>query len=84
MFIVRRGPRASPSFVLPQVRRQLMNKYEGGSFDDFLKEEGIFEEVTEYTLKRLQILRLADIVKALIQRETAFTEKVKSESMEGI
>ncbi|MCY3743873.1 MAG: hypothetical protein OXH00_22900 [Candidatus Poribacteria bacterium] len=56
-----------------------MNKYEGGSFDDFLKEEGIFEEVTEYTLKRLQILRLADIVKVLIQRETAFVEEVKSD-----
>ena len=61
-----------------------MNKYSGGNFDDFLKEEGIFEEVTEYTLKRLQILRLADTVKGLIQRETAFTEKVKSESMEDI
>jgi len=24
-----------------------MNKYEGDSFDDFLKEEGIFEEVPE-------------------------------------
>lgn len=56
-----------------------MNKYSGGNFDDFLKEEGIFEEVTEYTLKRLQILRLANTVTALIQRETAFAEKVKSD-----
>lgn len=61
-----------------------MNKYEGDSFDDFLKEEGIFEEVTEYTLKRLQILRLANTVTALIQRETAFMEKVKSEPIEDI
>ena len=61
-----------------------MNKYSGGNFDDFLKEEGIFEEVTEYTLKRLQILRLADAVKVLIQQETALTEKVKSESIEDI
>ena len=60
-----------------------MNKYEGGSFDDFLKEEDIFEEVTEHALKRLQILRLADIVKALIQRETAFTEEVKSDVERG-
>ena len=56
-----------------------MNKYEGGSFDDFLKEEGIFEEVTEHALKRLQILRLADTVKVLIQREKTFTEKIKSD-----
>ena len=56
-----------------------MNKYEGDSFDDFLKEEGIFEEVTERALKRLLIWRLGDIVKVLIQRETTFTEKVKSD-----
>ena len=29
-----------------------MNKYSGGNFDDFLKEEGLFEEVTEHALKR--------------------------------
>lgn len=61
-----------------------MNRYEGDSFEDFLKEEGIFEEVTERALKRLQILRLADIVKVLIQRETAFMEKIKSEPVEDI
>ena len=61
-----------------------MNKYEGDSFDDFLKEEGIFEEVTEGALKRLLVLQLADIVKVLIQRETGSAEKIKSEPMEDI
>lgn len=61
-----------------------MNKYEGGSFDDFLKEEGIFEEVTERALKRLLISQLGDIVKVLIQRETMSKEKIRSESMEDI
>ena len=61
-----------------------MNKYEGDSFDDFLKDEGIFEEVTEHALKRLLVLQLADIVKVLIQRETTLAEKIKSESMEDI
>ena len=61
-----------------------MNKYSGGNFDDFLKEEGIFEEVTEYTLKRLLILQLGDIVRMFIQQETAFVEKVKSEPIEDI
>lgn len=37
-----------------------MNKYSGGSFEDFLKEEGIFEEVTERALKRLQVLEIAN------------------------
>ena len=27
-----------------------MNKYSGGNFDDFLREEGIFEEVVELML----------------------------------
>ena len=61
-----------------------MNKYEGGSFDDFLKEEGIFEEVTERALKRLLILRLGDIVKVLIQQETTSVEEIKPEPMEDI
>ena len=61
-----------------------MNKYEGGSFDDFLKEEGIFEEVTEHALKRLLILRLGDIVKVLIQQETTLSEKIKSEPIEDL
>ncbi len=56
-----------------------MNKYSGGNFDDFLKEEGIFEEVMECTRKRLLISQLGYIVKGLIQRETTFTEKVKSD-----
>ena len=37
-----------------------MNKYAGGSFEDFLKEEGIFEEVTEHTLRRLQVMEIQD------------------------
>ena len=61
-----------------------MNKYEGGSFEDFLKEEGIFEEVLEYTRKRLLVLQLGNIMKVLIQQETAFVEEVKCESMENI
>ena len=32
------------------------NKYSGSSFDDFLKEEGIYEEVTALAQKELQAL----------------------------
>lgn len=39
-----------------------MNKYEGGSFDDFLAEEGILEEVTERALKRLLALEIENMV----------------------
>ena len=34
-----------------------MNKYSGSRFDDFLKEEGIFEEVSARTQARLAALQ---------------------------
>ena len=58
-----------------------MNKYSGGNFDDFLKEEGIFEEVTERALRRLLVLQLGDIIKVLIRQKTTFAEKINSEIM---
>jgi antitoxin HicB len=38
------------------------NKYSGSSFDDFLKEEGIFEEASTKAQKRLLALQIADII----------------------
>ena len=37
-----------------------MNQYSGSDFDDFLKEEGIFEEVTARAQKRHLVLQLLD------------------------
>ena len=39
-----------------------MNKHSGSKFDDFLKEEGIFEEVSALTEKRLAALRAGEVV----------------------
>jgi hypothetical protein len=39
-----------------------MNKYSGSNFDDFLKEKGIFDEVSALTKKRLAALRAGEIV----------------------
>ncbi len=39
-----------------------MNKYSGSSFDDFLREEGIFEEVSERARKRLLALQIEDMM----------------------
>ena len=35
----------------------------GQSFDDFLKEEGMYEEVTEYAIKKVIALELAQAMK---------------------
>ena len=40
-----------------------MNKYTGSSFDDFLAEEDILEEVSAKAHKRLLVLQLVDIMK---------------------
>ena len=53
-----------------------MNRHKSGSFDDFLKEDGIFQEGTKRALKRLLIWQLEDTVKVLIQQQTTFVEKV--------
>ena len=37
-----------------------MNQYSGSDFDDFLKEEGIFQEVTVRAQKRHLVLQLLD------------------------
>jgi hypothetical protein len=41
-----------------------MNRYSGSSFDDFLEEEGILEEVSAKAQKRLLALQIADIMAA--------------------
>ena len=56
-----------------------MNKYSGGNFDDFLKEEGIFEEVVECTRKRLLASQIEDRINAVNRRGTAFAEKINAD-----
>ena len=56
-----------------------MNKYSGGNFDDFLKEEGIFEEVVESTRKRLLASRIEDRINAVNRRGATFAEKANAD-----
>ena len=56
-----------------------MNKHEGDSFDDFLKEEGIFEEVLECTRKRLLASRIEDHIKASSRKDITFVDKMNGE-----
>jgi predicted glycosyltransferase len=39
-----------------------MNKYSGSTFDDFLEEDGILEEVSARAQKRLLSLQITDIM----------------------
>ena len=53
-----------------------MNKYSGGNFDDFLREEGIFEEVVECTRKRLLASQIEDCINGANRKETPFAVKI--------
>ena len=59
-----------------------MNKYSGGSFDDFLAEEGVLEEVTERALKRLLALEIEDMVNQETSSKTPFFEKINTDLVE--
>ena len=59
-----------------------MNKYSGNSFDDFLAEEGILEEVTERALKRLLALEIEDMVNAAASSRTSFFTETNADLVE--
>ena len=56
-----------------------MNKYSGGNFDDFLKEEGIFEEVVECTRKRLLASQIEDRINTVNRSGSTFAEKINAD-----
>jgi len=53
-----------------------MNKFSGSNFDDFLEEEGILEEVSAKTHKRLLTFQPADIVKESGISKTHLAERL--------
>ncbi len=55
-----------------------MNKYSGSSFDDFLAEEGILEEVSARALKRLLALQIADIMAETNISKAKLAEKMNT------
>lgn len=56
-----------------------MNKYSGSNFDDFLKEEGILEEVSVRAQKRLLALQVNDIMQATNLSKTWLAEKMNTD-----
>ncbi len=55
-----------------------MNKHTGSSFDDFLEEEEMLEEVSAKAHKRLLALQLADIMEESSITKTSLAEKLKT------
>ncbi len=55
-----------------------MNKHSGSNFDDFLKEEGILEEVSARAHKRLLALQIEEIMKETSMSKTQLAEKLNT------
>jgi len=55
-----------------------MNKYTGSDFDEFLREEGILEEVTARAHKRLLALQLSEAMEASKISKTQLAEKLQT------
>lgn len=55
-----------------------MNKYTGSDFDEFLKDEGILEEVTARAHKRLLTLQLNDAMKASNTSKVQLAERLQT------
>ncbi len=55
-----------------------MNRYTGSDFDDFLKEEGILEEVSARAHKRLLALELQDAMLEMRLSKTDLAERLQT------
>lgn len=55
-----------------------MNQYSGSSFDDFLEEEGILEEVTARALKRLLVMQITEIMDAGSLTKSGLAENLET------
>jgi len=59
-------------------RRKDKNRHRGGTFDSFLREEGLLEEVHAAALKRALALELADLMKKKQVRKSTMASKMKT------
>ena len=55
-----------------------MNKHSGSDFDDFLREEGILEEVTARAHKRLLALQLSEVMEQSNITKTQLAQRLQT------
>lgn len=54
------------------------NPHEGSTLDDFLKKEGILEEVETAALKRVMAMRLADLLDEQPVKKTSLAKRIRT------
>lgn len=58
--------------------KHVKNSHDGGNLDDFLKEQGIFEEVEAAALKRALALRIADLMQKDDVKKTVMAKQMRT------
>ncbi|HEY3898765.1 MAG TPA: helix-turn-helix domain-containing protein [Chthoniobacter sp.] len=59
-------------------QRKTKNPHDGSSLDDFLHEEGIFEEVEAVALKRALAMKVADLMKDEQMQKTTMARRMRT------
>ena len=59
-------------------QKKIKNPHDGSSLDDFLKEDGLFEEVQAAALKRAFALKLADLMKEQQVNKTSLAGQMRT------
>jgi len=54
------------------------NKHRGGNFDDFLKEEGIYEEVEIHAAKRAIAIKLEKLMEAQTLSKSTMAKRMRT------
>jgi antitoxin HicB len=59
-------------------QRKSKNPHDGSSLDDFLREEGILEEVEAAALKRAVAMKVADLMKKEKTNKTSMAQRMRT------
>jgi predicted XRE-type DNA-binding protein len=58
--------------------KKVKNPHDGSTLDDFLREEGVFEEVEAAALKRALALKVADLMKQKRMKKSTMAKQMRT------
>jgi len=74
----RSGNKSRPHNQAPPMRKGKTNPHRGGSFESFLEEEGILEEVTTAATKRVLARRVLALMKQQRVSKAAMARRMRT------
>ncbi len=64
--------------MLTSKQKKHKNPHDGSTLEDFLKEEGIYEEVRVAALKRVMAMRIADLMEEKQMKKTTLAKQMRT------